>query len=213
MKKNLERRGIASSERAIEQGEDKKIRGVASVFGSESRDLGGFTEIIDRHAFDDALEANPDVTCLWNHNSADLLGRTSSGTLRLWTEEDGLHYEVDPPNTTLGNDMRELLARGDVNGSSFAFTVDDDGQEWEERDDGTTLRTIKKVSGLYDVSLVTVGAYEDASVAIRSLDELKKSEVAKESVVTANPCIALRRATATAKAALALAEEQKRKSN
>jgi len=213
MKKNLERRGIASSERAIEQGEDKKIRGVASVFGSESRDLGGFTEIIDRHAFDDALESNPDVTCLWNHNSDDLLGRTSSGTLRLWTEDDGLHYEVDPPNTTLGNDMRELLARGDVNGSSFAFTVDDDGQEWEERDDGTTLRTIKKVSGLYDVSLVTVGAYEDASVAIRSLDELKKSEVAKESVVPANPCIALRRATATAKAALALAEEQKRKSN
>ena len=90
-----------------------------------------------------------------------------------------MHYEVDPPNTTLGNDMRELLARGDVNGSSFAFTVDDDGQEWQERDDGTTLRTIKKVSGLYDVSLVTVGAYEDASVAIRSLDELKKSEVAK----------------------------------
>lgn len=213
MKKNLERRGIASSERAIEQGEDRKIRGVASVFGSESRDLGGFTEIIDRHAFDDALECNPDVTCLWNHNSDDLLGRTSSGTLRLWTEDDGLHYEVDPPNTTLGNDMRELLARGDVNGSSFAFTVDDDGQEWQERDDGTTLRTIKKVSGLYDVSLVTVGAYEDASVAIRSLDELKKSEVAKESVVPANPCIALRRATATAKAALALAEEQKRKSN
>ena len=92
----------------------------------------------------------------------------------------------------------------------FAFTVDDDGQEWEERDDGTTP-TIKKVSGLYDVSLVTVGAYEDASVAIRSLDELK-SEVAKESVVP-KPCIALRRATATAKAALALAEEQKRKSN
>ena len=211
--KNLERRGVASSDHAIEQGEDKKIRGVASVFNSESRDLGGFTEIIDRHAFDDALKSNPDVTCLWNHNSDDLLGRTSSGTLRLWTEDDGLHYEVDPPNTTLGNDMRELLARGDVNGSSFAFTVDDDGQEWQERDDGTTLRTIKKVSGLYDVSLVTVGAYEDASVAIRSLDELKKSEVAKESVVPANPCIALRRATATAKAALALAEEQKRKSN
>ena len=73
MKKNLERRGIASSERAIEQGEDKKIRGVASVFNSESRDLGGFTEVIDRHAFDEALEANPDVTCLWNHNSDDLL--------------------------------------------------------------------------------------------------------------------------------------------
>ena len=122
------------------------------------------------------MHSNPilDVTCLWNHNSDDLLGRTSSGTLRLWTEDDGLHYEVDPPNTTLGNDMRELLARGDANGSSFAFTVDDDGQEWQERDDGTTLRTIKKVSGLHDVSLVTVGAYQDASVAIRSLDERKE---------------------------------------
>ena len=48
---NIERRGVASSERAIEEGEDKKIRGVASVFNSESRDLGGFTEVIDRHAF------------------------------------------------------------------------------------------------------------------------------------------------------------------
>lgn len=208
--KNLERRGVSSAERAIEQGEDKKIRGVASVFGSESRDLGGFTEVIDRHAFDDALESNPDVTCLWNHNSDDLLGRTSSGTLRLWTEDDGLHYEVDPPNTTLGNDMRELLSRGDVNGSSFAFTVDDDGQEWEERDDGTSLRTIKKVSGLFDVSLVTVGAYEDASVAIRSLDERK--EVAKEAEVPANPCIAYKRAQSTAKASLARAEQLTKKS-
>ena len=171
---NIERRGVASSERAIEEGEDKKIRGVASVFNSESRDLGGFTEVIDRHAFDDALEAGPDVTCLWNHNSDDLLGRTSSGTLRLWTEDDGLHYEVDPPNTTLGNDMRELLKRGDVNGSSFAFTVDDKDQTWEDRDDGSTLRTIKKVSGLFDVSLVTQGAYDDASVALAPWANVKR---------------------------------------
>ena len=207
---NIERRGVASSERAIEEGEDKKIRGVASVFNSESRDLGGFTEVIDRHAFDDVLESNPDVTCLWNHNSDDLLGRTSSGTLRLWTEDDGLHYEVDPPNTTLGNDMRELLKRGDVNGSSFAFTVDDNDQTWEDRDDGSTLRTIKKVSGLFDCSLVTVGAYDEASVALRSLEQRK--EIAKEAEVPANPCLAYKRAQATAKASLARADQLRKKS-
>lgn len=207
---NIERRGVASSERAIEEGEDKKIRGVASVFNSESRDLGGFTEVIDRHAFDDVLESNPDVTCLWNHNSDDLLGRTSSGTLRLWTEDDGLHYEVDPPNTTLGNDMRELLKRGDVNGSSFAFTVDDEDQTWEDRDDGSTLRTIKKVSGLFDCSLVTVGAYDEASVALRSLEQRK--EIAKEAEVPANPCLAYKRAQATAKASLARADQLRKKS-
>ena len=84
------------------------------------------------------------------------------------------------------------------------------GQEWEERDDGTSLRTIKKVSGLFDVSLVTVGAYEDASVAIRSLDERK--EVAKEAEEPANPCIAYKRAQATAKASLVRAEQLRKKS-
>ena len=60
MKKNLERRGIATTVNVrLNKGKTRRSRGVASVFGSESRDLGGFTEIIDRHAFDDALESNP----------------------------------------------------------------------------------------------------------------------------------------------------------
>ena len=70
------------------------------------------------------------------------------------------------------------LKRGDVDQSSFSFTVGKDGQEWTEtRDgDGPTIftRTIKKVSRLYDVSPVTYPAYPDATVALRSLEEFRK---------------------------------------
>lgn len=198
---NRERRSLIDS--PITANEEGKFTGLAAVFDRPSEDLGGFIEYIDKRAFDNVLAENPDVVAVWNHNENELLGRTKSGTLKLWTTEQGLHYELDAPDTSLGRDLRELASRGDVTSSSFAFTVEK--QEWEKRD-GKKVRRITQIGRLFDVSLVTVPAYPDATVALRSLEQFEV-EQSNESFDKALS-IVLRRSVATSKAALACADAE-----
>lgn len=156
----------------------RKVRGYAAVFNSDSENLGTekyrMIERIDAGAFDDVL--NDDVRALFNHDANLILARSKAGagTLSIGVDTRGLWYEFEAPDTQAGRDLMVSLARGDVDQSSFGFTVRKEGQKWEEETrDGVTIarRTIKKVSRLYDVSPVTYPAYPDASVALRSLDE------------------------------------------
>jgi HK97 family phage prohead protease len=175
MKPDVERRFFTGTDAGLElrSGDAPKIRGLAAAYGKWSLDLGGFREIIAPGAFDDVLQsADLDVVALFDHVGQPL-GRSTSGTLRLWTDERGLNYEIDPPDTQLGRDVTLLLSRGDLFGSSFAFTVETGtGEEWERDEDGGMRRTIKRFSGLYDVSVVTHAAYGNAtSAALRSLEQ------------------------------------------
>lgn len=150
------------------------ISGYAAVIGQETVIGGGewsFREVIEPGAFDDAV-GRDDVRALFNHNPDILLGRTQSETLRLKADTKGLRYDVDLPDTVAAKDVRTLIKRGDVSGSSFAFRVEDD--EWEEgktdKKSGTRtlpLRRIRKVE-LFDVSPVTYPAYPQTSVSARS---------------------------------------------
>jgi HK97 family phage prohead protease len=106
-----------------------------------------------------------DVVALLNHDSNMILGRTSSGTLELSSDEKGLRYTVTPPDTQVGRDVLELVRRRDLRGSSFAFAVDEKGQHWTSDDDGT-VREIREVSLLADVSVVLTPAYPASSVAV-----------------------------------------------
>ena len=153
-----------------QEGDDNVVVGYGSVFNTLSTELGGFREIIAEGAFDGRLE--DDVRFLINHEGLPL-ARTTNGTLKLTTDERGLKYEARVANTSLGRDLIELMRNGTINQSSFAFVVEDDS--WEVRD-GVNVRTINKVSRLYDVSAVTYPAYEEASVALRSMEEWKKTE-------------------------------------
>jgi HK97 family phage prohead protease len=153
-----------------QEGDENVVVGYGSVFNTLSNELGGFREIIAEGAFDGRL--NDDVRFLINHDGLPL-ARTTNGTLKLTTDERGLKYEAKVANTSLGRDLIELMRNGTINQSSFAFVVEDDS--WEVRD-GVNVRTINKVSRLYDVSAVTYPAYEEASVALRSMEEWKKQE-------------------------------------
>lgn len=154
------------------------IRGYAAVYNSDSEWMGGFYEQIATGAFDDVMEN--DVRAYFNHDENLLLGRVSSGTLRISTDKRGLFYEVDLPNTTYANDLAELMKRGDVNQSSFAFLIEKD--RWEQRD-GTTYRIIEKVSRLLDVSPVSQPAYPDATSELkRDLETETKEETKAASV-------------------------------
>lgn len=137
----------------------KSVRGYAAVFDSVSEDLGGFVEYIEPRAFDKVMDN--DVRALFNHDYNYLLGRTSAGTLKIWTDERGLGYEATLPDTSYAKDLAVLMERGDVTQSSFAFMVDQD--RWEVDDEGNYTRYIESVSRLIDVSPVVLPAYSEAT--------------------------------------------------
>lgn len=174
---NLERR---SFDIEFREQESRKVEGYASVFNSRSKDLGGFTEIIDPAAFNGVIERS-DVLALLNHDQdRGVLARSRKGvgSLRLTIDERGLHYSFDAPNTALGNELVEGLKRGDITTSSFAFTVA--GERWDKDEDGRYVRTITQIDKLYDVSPVYNEAYEDTSVALRSLEQVRAEEPKEE---------------------------------
>jgi HK97 family phage prohead protease len=154
----LERRLIAEQPglevKADENGRTV-IRGYAAVFESESQDLGGFVEIVERGAFDEVMGSNPDVFGKYNHER--VIGRTSSGTMRLMVDERGLRYEIDPPRSAA--DVVELIERGDVRGSSFAFRSKPADETWQRDAGGRMIRRIKKFSFLGDAGPVDTPAY------------------------------------------------------
>ena len=162
----------------LTDGEKPKITGYAAKYGKWSVDLGGFKERIKAGAFDEVLE-RCDVRALKNHDPNLLLGRTSSGTLRLTSNSVGLQFEIDPPDTNTGRDIIEEIRRKDITGCSFSFLTSED--DWKYKEEETVERTIIKIGELFDVGPVTFPAYPDTSVAVRSLDafkeHLKKTEV------------------------------------
>jgi HK97 family phage prohead protease len=174
----IERRDFAfeeSDELVIEQRADGRaaIVGYAAVYNRLSLDLGGFREEILPGAFDKILSrqrGKSDVVALFNHDSNIVLGRSSSGTLELSSDDKGLRYVVTPPVSRA--DVLELIQRRDVRGSSFAFTVESKNESFRTGEDGKAIRQIREVSGLYDVGPVLVPAYPatSASVAMRSYE-------------------------------------------
>lgn len=195
---DIERRytvGAVELRAAAESPDKRTVRGYAAMFGKRSANLGGqtyqFFEVIERGAFDDVL--NDDVRALFNHDSNLILARSKAGkgTLRLGTDDTGLWYEFEPSEEqSYARDLLVSLKRGDVDQSSFAFSVTKEGQKWEETtEDGVTitLRTIKKVARLYDVSPVTYPAYPDATVALRSLEEHRAAQTPPVPTVSTFP--------------------------
>ncbi len=148
--------------------------GQAIVCGVRSVSLGGpgfrFVEVIDPSALDEADMS--DVIGVFNHDADQLLGRTTNGTLTLTrTPDGGLSYRIpydaeDPDHVRV---MRKIV-RGDVIGSSFLFTCEEDEWEEEKTEDGGSLyvRTVNEIGTLYDVCPVTSPAYNDSKAAQRS---------------------------------------------
>jgi HK97 family phage prohead protease len=176
----IERRCIAfdecpEAELVIEERANgtQALVGYAAVYNRFSLPLreGGsqFREVILPGAFDKVLNrqrGKQDVVALLNHNGDLILGRTSSGTLELSSDEKGLRYVVTPPDTQVGRDTMELVRRRDLRGSSFAFAVEHGkGERWTSDEQGA-VREIRDVSLLADVSVVLTPAYPASSVTV-----------------------------------------------
>ena len=168
-----ERRTIDRAAR-IEQrdGGKRVLTGYASVFyragdpGTEYQMWPGCMERIMPGAFARALRENQDVQALFNHDGNKILGRTASGTCRLSEDSVGLRYEIDLPNTTDPPNLPELIERGDVSGSSFAFRAS--VVQWS--DDGENeIRSIMDCD-LFDVGPVGRPAYTGTTTGMRADD-------------------------------------------
>jgi HK97 family phage prohead protease len=167
---------LASGSRVAAVGDDPtrlKVVGHAAVFNSPSVEMraapGTFIEYIAPGAFDKVLRSKPDVVLTWDHSTLYPLARTTAGTLELTVNKHGLRYFGTCSRTSYAEDLRQLMQDGVVSESSFTFTVARDGEEWRSSGD-QVVRTIREVSGLYDVCVCVAGAYPatDSAVA-RSL--------------------------------------------
>lgn len=168
----MERRELRlfpSVELRVDGDDQPKIVGHAAVYGLLSEPLMGFREKIAPGAFTKTIQS-ADVRGLLNHDRNFVLGRTKAGTLRLSEDSKGLAMENDPPATQWAADLLVSMRRGDINQMSFAFyTIKD---KWETTN-GETIRTLEEVE-LLDVSVVTVAAYPQTDVAVRSLEAWKR---------------------------------------
>jgi HK97 family phage prohead protease len=153
----IEKRGAALELRA----RGRLIEGHAAVFDSPAPIDGRFTEVVKRGAFAATLASQRDVLALKDHDPAQLLARTKSGTLRLHEDAKGLAFSIDVPATTLGRDLLEMVERGDVGGASFAFIPTDERWSGDIRE----LRSVR----LIEISIVSAWpAYATTSVSARS---------------------------------------------
>lgn len=181
----MEYRYLPTEVRATDTPSKCEVSGYAAMYNSESKDLGGFREVIAPGAFTRSLRAGVDVKCLFNHDPNQLLGRVQNGTLQVEADSMGLHFRCsinreDPQAMAL----HAKVKRGDVSECSFAFTVAKGGQQFGQRripgsagtsdEDYYVLRTLTDVD-LLDVSAVTTPAYNETSLHARKhFDDIKE---------------------------------------
>ena len=169
------------------QQESREIEGRPIVFGVRSVNLTPWSstrkvyEILEPGCISRELLAKSDVILNLNHSNMvpDVLGRfrnSDRDTLSLELRGDGIDCRCDLPRTNNANDALELMKRGDITGMSFAFEDDyedtENGVSYEKTndvEDGKVvwLRHVKRITALYDVSIVTHPAYEQTTVATR----------------------------------------------
>jgi uncharacterized protein len=167
---SLEQRDI----REVRDGFD--FRGYAAVFEARSLPIqdrmGKFTETIKSGAFARAISESQDVLFTRDHDPKQLLGRTSSKTVTLAEDSQGLEVRATLPNTTLGRDTAEMISRRDLNGMSFIFIPAPGGSTFEMRG-GERMRTLSDFARVIDVAVVATPAYTqtEADIEARMLFE------------------------------------------
>ena len=187
----IETCGLQLREPQEGQTESREIEGRPIVFGVRSVNLTPWSsdrkvyEILEPGCISRELLQRSDVVLNLNHNSdvVNVLGRyrnSERDTLSLEMRGDGIDCRCELPHTNNANDTLELIRRGDINGMSFAFEDDyedtENGVSYEKTndvEDGKVvwLRHVKRITGLYDVSIVTHPAYEQTSVVTREQSE------------------------------------------
>ena len=154
--------------REVEGTDGMTFEGYASVFNSESEDLGGFRETVAPGAFKRSLQSRNDIKMLFNHDTGAILGSTRSGSMTLVEDERGLKVRATLPQTSLANDVAELIRTGIVDSMSFGFSVIRDS--WDASGTNRVLEAVR----LHEVSIVAFPAYSGTAgtTTMRGLDKV-----------------------------------------
>ena len=156
-----------------ENDNEKYIEGYFAVFNQQTELYRNAFEEIAQGAFDNSLKNN-DIRCLFNHDTAKVLGRTGNNTLELRVDSHGLWGRVQVnPNDKEANDIYARVQRGDISGCSFGFNPIN--EETEFRDDGAIKWRVLEADTL-EVSIVTFPAYPQTSIQARKVDETQYKE-------------------------------------
>lgn len=166
------------------------LSGYAVVYGVESRDMGGWKEIIARGAMTESLRKGLDVRFLYQHKSDQIMAREGGNTLTLTEDDNGVKFEAKLIDTQLNRDAYLNVSQGNLDAMSFGMPYGSVTAKWE-RDivKKMDIRTVTKAD-IVEISLVTWPAYEDTSVAARDYELFQQTQ--KSADKNATPVTLLR---------------------
>lgn len=148
------------------QQQGKVISGYAILFNEPSQpmpvDNSTFTETISPQALQGVDLSK--LVMIYNHDYANILASVKAGTLDVNVDEKGLAFKATLPDTTVANDVYENIKAGNLDSMSFGFSVLAD--EWQQADDGSYTRQIDKIENLYELSVVTLPAYDGTELTV-----------------------------------------------
>lgn len=183
---------VSGFERRSEGDSERVVSGYATTFNQpyelyRFNVMGGVyivNEQIDARAFDETDMS--DVVMQYDHEGR-VFARISNGTLELDPDEHGLHIRANLGGTEIGRQLYEEIEGGYTTKMSFGFRVGEDKrEETVERNNETgvttttILRTITKISKLYDVSAVSLPANDATSISARNFGEGVVAEIMEE---------------------------------
>lgn len=180
-KKDLIMRGYDWSYETREEDGQGIIEGHPVVY-DQLTDLGYFDEIIERGALDKTDLR--DVRLCLNHDTSVVYARSRSNTpestMRIWVEEDGLHFRANlDMENPLAKAYYSMIERRDIDKMSFMFSVD--GDTWEDLDSEHPTRRINSIGSIVEISAVTFPAYDSTEIQARSKEALESARQQLES--------------------------------
>ena len=150
-----------------ESGKSYYVEGYASTFDTYtifSMDGIDYKERIDPTAFDNADMS--DVVFRLDHEGR-VYARSSAGTVELWTDEHGLRQKTFLGKTEASRAVFDDIEAGNYPQMSFAFRVDEDGDEYDKK---SHTRIIHRVAKVFDVSPVAFPANPNTSLSVSTRD-------------------------------------------
>lgn len=164
------------------ENDGRHISGKAVSFDTQSNDI-GFIEILHRGCISQELIDSSNIVFLYNHDYNQVIARANKGkgTLNIDLRDDGVYFDLEVPNTTMGNDLLENIRLGNITQCSFGFRyANEEGAYKDEKIDGVWYRNVYKIGELFDLSAVTYPAYDDTYVNARMQERSKMEDKLKE---------------------------------
>ncbi|WP_066499920.1 HK97 family phage prohead protease [Abyssisolibacter fermentans] len=132
-----------------------------------------FTEVIKRGAIANTIMK--DVPLRYNHKDGYvIMARTRNNSLQLIKDDKGLKIRAELIDTQSNKDIYKSIQEGLIDKMSFAFTVEEKGDNWTYGEN-ETIREVTAIKRLYDVSVVDTPFYDTTSVYARSVELLENN--------------------------------------